>query len=418
MGAKSIIANSLIGGVTFGNSDRQCAIGVGGPIEDDSLANSVIGAACTLSDPRLKVTANSITSDLDFELYKNGVATSCTVTVLASGNPTGWVTGTGTVDVAAGDNVQWRSGIDAGGSVDISHSQILCESDNATAITPFLLNNSGSSNLTDASTTYYFKICGNRSSQTDETRVLLQLPVGGEFSYLWFSMGVVARTTTCTGRLRIDQVDGSQSVTWDNTIGGDFLETDSSNSDTYTANDDLSLSVTNGTGTGANNIEKAGVSFTNTNGDFCLIVADDYRETQLDDVTRYYAVSGALSAAFSATESDVSFVAPFDFNVSELFMRIVSITGAVTGTLSLMRNGSAVGTDFEFGGSGYGAGHNSEAQDVGFSAGDTFSFRVITDLGGTNIRIGHIGLVAREASAAASTILPQMLQHNHFGALQ
>lgn len=384
--------------------ENAIAIGAGGDVENDQQGyGSYIGVAGTLSVPWVRVATNTLVSvDCTLTLYVNGSSTGCSVTIPASGNPTGAITGTGTASVSVGDYIEYVVSKTDAGSVALSMLGIAFTPTTSTqTLTLTNTNSPGSTNYNGDSATTYFKVGGNRDDRATESEVQFEWPFAGTASYFYGSVAVVARTTTCTARTRINGSDGNSSFTWDNTDSFSRF-VDSSNTETISARDIVDFSLTNGTGSGeANNIEKFGWSFVNSSGLFTNFIADEYVFDQNDGLTVYYPVGGnGISPAGSSTESDVEYEIPFATNITELYCRVVADIMTDDTVLTLRKNGSDVGSSLTVNAVGY----YELSQDVDYAEGDTISIKVVTGASGTRIRFGHIGIVATETEGGGVTV--------------
>lgn len=383
------------------SSNSAIAFGTGGEIEGDSTnvsARRPVPVALTVSDPAVRISANSLSADVDIEVFKNDAATGCKITILASGNPTGYIKGTGTASFAAGDDIEWRVHGFSGGSISLLLLGAVLDPDTASETVSLLhCNNASSSNQSSNNATWYQRPVGQRSPRSSEDEADFQCPIAGTLSYFYYTFGTVSRTTTSTGRVRVGGVNGNQVITWEGTDDNSKIE-DTTNTDSISARDELTYVIETGAGSGeANNLEKLGVSLTNTADKFFNAYADNYRVNQNDGLTRYWAIGGNGTFGGFTTESDSEYEIPFDCTITELFIRVHDENMTDDSTLVIRKNGADVGTAITISGSG-GAGYHYQTQSEDFDAGDTITLKLVTGASGTNLRIGYVGVVAEERS--------------------
>lgn len=278
-----------------------------------------------------------ITNDRGTSTYRTRKATAdANLVISITASTTGkFEDNVNTDAVTAGDNWHASLTVGAGGTT----FQINPRSVVFTATTNTVQRMSGGGpavNIATASATNPVPLYGNGAYIAGETdaNVGITLRSAGTLKNLFVLVTANARTTTTTFRSRVDAGFGNLTVSVTSGATGNFEDT--ANSDTLIAGQLINASVTTSTGTETLTSRVIAVDFETTNGNHQFVSGISAGVSQTAGLTRYYSLSGNLSAITS--EAAITTDANVAFTSSLLQCNISANTIVLDSTLTLRKN--------------------------------------------------------------------------------
>lgn len=276
--------------------------------------------AGTFSRFAIRVSANGRSTSTTANFRLNSATGAQTFAI--AGGATGWFEDTTNSDAAAaGDNFAWSLTSGTGtGTISVTLAQVVFE---ASSGQKQIIGMGGPGQFNQTATTNYGSLSGS-IGDTTESRTVTKVPGPGTFSnFQLYVSGNTLTLSTTTVRWRVNGANGNQVLSIP--AGGTGWFEDTVNSDTVVAGDTVNWSRQGtGTGSGICTIDHGQVLWTPSTGRMLLGGNSVLARTAASATTEFYAPHGEHPK--SATESAITFKAPYDGTLSGLRIRIPSGT--------------------------------------------------------------------------------------------
>lgn len=259
----------------------------------------------------------------------------------------------------------------------------------------------GTANIFDNNTTTFWVPTGSISSNTStEANTKYRIRSTFTASNLYGYITNNAHTTTTNIRTRKNGANGNQVITF--TAGQTGVVEDTSNTDSLSAGDDFNFSITvgNGTGTNALNLNILGVSLINTSNNFILLDGTTAGVAVNFNSTVYTGCSGFFN--FTTTESNIQIYPRFDFTAKELGARVKTNTIATSATSVTVRdNGTDSAITVSYAAAETGLKSDTSNTATITSGTDTIDYKVVTPNTSGAITFSWIGILGGTSSSPA-----------------
>ena len=394
------LEESIAQGVTQGQSLYSATEGDG----NDSVLDVKISSAGTFRNPAVKIATNTLSGDFTATLYVNDAASTCKVTVTSG---TGWTENTSlTVAVSANDDVRWVVAGEAGTGA-ASYDKLVVEFQPDTAgdcLSVVGINDASSSQPTADSTNYYFAPFGSRKFSTTEADLKQTVPIAGTIKNFNFASGLNSRTTDTVMTLRVNGADGNGTLTFASTDDSTG-KTDTVNTDSVSAGDELTYEVATGTGSGETlNLEKAGINLVNTSDLFFVVAGSN--GSNAGSNTYYWPLSGPIVSDTEAI-NEIQIPDGFDVNVERLFVKLLSHTNSGDIVFTLRKNNADTSLTITASSGTDGYLSAVPGATLSVAGGDTLAVKSVHAGGASSLtKLMEVGVVLTDAGSAPVLSLP------------
>jgi hypothetical protein len=343
-GAAGTFYSHIAGGQTFTTPETD--------------VQTLVRNAGTLSKLIVNLPSNGGGTTVIFRTRKNAANGNQLVTFTSGAS--GVLEDTSNTDtVAAGDKINHVTDASAGAAA--FTGSFISNIYDATTNTSQLLVLGGSHAVATASTTWYGNLNGSlNAAQTTEASVKFRIRESETLAKLGVYVSANARTTNTIFKSRKNGADGTLTLTFGSTVTG-WLE-DTTHSDTLAAGDDANYAYVTSTGTQTLTLKTIKTEAVSTTSDSPLICARNTVVTQAEPLTRYYFISGSITAI--STEVDVRLKVREAFTISELNILITLNGIGAASTLTLRKSGAAGNNTVSITSSGTGLFNDTTHTDV------------------------------------------------------
>lgn len=397
VGANIPIAQTFI--QPFGTSDIP---------NNEGQAQTQLNTGGTLSNFFFGIRTNTINATRTIRIRKNGTNGSQSVSVPSSS--TGhFQDNTNTDSISPGDDIAIEAAA-AGSSGNMQYFFLgylfAATTDTATIWCVSSGNGSGNQNYNGTSTSYYSTVAGFQWNSTNETYAQMEMQDNGTWKNLTVKVRTNARTTTTTARTRKNGGNGNQSVSISASSTGIF--TDSTNTDTLVAGDDICYQLVTGTGTENFRVDCINSDFVTTDSIGQCTSADNNPATIGSGATQWNGIA-AIGPGDVPNEDEIDFVTQLAFTGSRMGCRVSANSLNGSTTLRTRKNANNGNQSVSIGSSTTGLFTDTTHTDS-YAIGDIVNYQIVT--GGTsgNIAIrstwmltsvGGASLITRSCSGTA-----------------
>jgi hypothetical protein len=361
----------------------------------ESTNQRTIRVAGTYSQMWVRVFSNGVSAATTVRFRVNAGNGNQTVSVNA-GTTGEFIDASNSDAVIATDEVAVQFAVGAGGT---TFNPCLVSFLFAADVNTYCPHGPGTMNISGGadSTTYYFTIAGGFNSlNTTEANVQTKMKSGGTLKNFFMSVATNGRSTDTIYRSRKNGADGNLIITVTAATTGFFEDT--SNSDTYAADDLLALSGTTSTG-GGNVVAQGGVGTESTDGTMPLIGGALTSIVVNAATTNYLATSGHI--ATSTTEAETRGQINVATTASKLEIYLSANTVSADSTFRLRVNGADVNQSVTITASTTGWFEDASNSDV-IASGDELAYSLVTGATGTSMTIQTTAMLLTMAVAGGS----------------
>lgn len=294
--------------------------------------------AGTVSKLYVRVITNSTSANSTVTVRKNGADTSLTCTVTAGTTGEFEDTNSGhDVTVAAGDELCYKTVSGGTGTFTFSIMRVIF---NATTNCVNRLVSKGYG-VSTASSTNYIAIAGDRSGTTGtEANTESTLKRSCTLKNAFVNVTANARTTNTTFTLRKNRADTAIVITYGNVETG--IKEDTSNSISYTTDDELDWKIATSTGTQTLTFQCTAIDIETTTNNGILTAGAVGTSSEVlvtEPVTWFFPIGGGIPTAIT-TESQAQQKAGEAFLFRDIIINITATGMTQPSTLVLRVNGA------------------------------------------------------------------------------
>lgn len=339
---------------------------------DEGSAETPFFVNGTLSNLYVSVFTNTSTGTSNVTLRKNGANGNMTLS-FAAGLTGRFLDNTNTDSISNGDVACTFADRGGGGNVQFGSVGAQYETSNGVIVNKVGI--SGSANF--ATGTAYYGFIGGVTSVSDNTAATTpRITAAGTIKNLHAYSNSNARTNITTFRIRLNGVDGNSVVTF--AAGTTGLRTNSTNSDTLSASDNLNFSRFTAPGSGTFTLRHVGFEIHYPSTEMNIFSANLAGLSFSATTARYAIPSGSYSADGNSTLSTVRFYG--SGRLSDFYINASANTGTQPALMDVRLNNTTVGVQATFPASTAGTVSNT-ADSAPFANEDYLDYRYLKSTG-------------------------------------
>lgn len=328
--AKVLLGANYPGETVYGANHYRGIVGYYDTTSETMPRDEVFDAG-TYSYFTWRLTANTYTAASTVTFRKNGASGNQSLSIDAAATGT-FTDSSNTDSVAASDYVSAFYSPGLGGSATEACTSVVFESSSDTVTT---LKQNSYNAFTTESVTYYGSLEGTNAYASSESTLLTKSIVAATLDNLRGYCSVNGRSAATTYQVRVNSTDVNGSISVTGSTTGEFH--DASGSDSVSADDDMSYSITTGAGSGTITTQLQ-IQYTNTGT--VSRVGNLQSAGIVGTIDPQYAPLTYWLQAYSTTEASFQQVVPVSMILSDASVAMQVNSVASNSTMKVRVNGA------------------------------------------------------------------------------